>query len=151
MKPLRWTWNGETHDYMRMRKAEQMEKSLRNPNESWMLEKLSGTGLNWSRNATWGYRLFDFWCNEIGVAVEVDGPEHNPEYDDYRDTYNFRRSGVVVLRVRNRNEKDAAKALRFIDISETWLDRRATLGIPTKSTSFFRASLTSTRALTPVV
>ena len=48
-----------------------------NPNENWMLKKLrEQTPYKWSRQVLWGYRIFDFWCDKLGFAVEVDGPEH---------------------------------------------------------------------------
>ncbi len=59
--------------------------------------------------------------------MEVDGPEHRASYDNYRDGYNFYRSAIVVLRVRNFNEDDAAGALREIELSASWKDRRAAM------------------------
>ncbi len=56
-------------------------------------------------------RIFDFFCSELGVVVEVDGPEHNEDWDTFRDEGTFRSSSIVVLRVRNRNEEDAAEAV----------------------------------------
>lgn len=93
---------------------------------------LKTTGRKWTSSATWGYRIFDWWCHELGIAVEVDGPEHNKDYDAYRDEYNFRRSGIIVLRVRNRNEDDALRALSQIAVSDSWTDRRIKMGIDSK-------------------
>jgi hypothetical protein len=73
--------------------------------------------------------LFDFWCATIGVAIEVDGPEHDAKRDAYRDEYNLRRSGIVVLRVHNRNEQDAADAIASIATADTWKERRERFGI----------------------
>lgn len=92
-----------------------------------MESKLSLTGRKWTRQAMWGYRLFDFWCHELGIAVEVDGPEHNQEYDVARDRYNYFRSGILVLRVRNFNEADADKAIKAIESSEAWKTRKEKL------------------------
>jgi hypothetical protein len=61
--------------------------------------------------------------------VEIDGPTHDPEYDAYRDEYNFRRSGIVVLRVRNRNEHDMSRAIVTIASLGLWSKRRKELGI----------------------
>lgn len=129
MKPLRWQTNHEQAEYMRQRKAENVLRTKDNPNELWMAEKLKSTGFRFNRQATWGYRIFDFWCAVLGVAVEVDGLEHDAAYDHYRDEYNFRRSGLVVLRVRNRNETDAARALQLIAKAGTWKERRHILGL----------------------
>jgi very-short-patch-repair endonuclease len=129
MKPLRWATNAEQAAYMRQRKAENLARALVNSNENWLLEKLQRTGFKWTRQATWGYRIFDFWCHELGIAIESDGPEHNQDYDAHRDEYNMRRSGILVLRVRNRNELDAAAAIVAVAQAETWKERRAKLGL----------------------
>ncbi len=134
MNKLKWPTNKETDAYMAMRKQQNLEACAINGNENWMRDHLNTTGLKWSRQARWGYRLFDFWCAEIGTAVEVDGHEHSANVDAYRDEYNFRRSGVVVLRVRNRNEADAAMVLRAISKIGPWKDRRERMGLEDKST-----------------
>lgn len=89
-----------------------------------MAKKLSETRYKWTRQAMWGYRLFDFWNHELGIAVEVDGPEHDAEYDNYRDRYNYYRSALLVLRVKNFDEAEAARALGIIDCAETWAKRK---------------------------
>lgn len=134
MKPLRWPTNSEQHAYMLQRQAENLVYCKVNRNERWMMEILDRTGVKWTRQTRWGYRIFDFWSPVLGVAVEVDGLEHDPAYDAHRDEYNFRRSAVVVLRVRNRNEEDAEFVLRMISKLGPWKDRRIELGIdgPTK-------------------
>lgn len=129
MKPLRWPTEREEAAYMRMRKEENIARSKDNPNELWMASRLVLVGHQWSRQATWGYRIYDFWCHELGVAVEVDGPEHDYEYDHHRDEYNFRRSGIVVLHVRNLNEQDVLHALIRISKLNTWEQRRHQLGL----------------------
>jgi hypothetical protein len=74
------------------------------------------------------------------MAVEVDGLEHRPDYDQYRDEYIFRRSGIVVIRVRNRNEEDASRALSLIARSVGWQERKVDLGITSKREAKFLAS-----------
>lgn len=133
MKQLRWPVNAEQAAYMRMRQEQNQQRSNHNPNENWFAAKLDATGRAWTRGAVWGYRVFDFWCHELGVAIEVDGPEHRPDYDAYRDEYNLRRSGIVVLRVRNRNEEDAARAIEAIGNATTWSARREALGLHARS------------------
>jgi len=129
MKQLRWTTNKEQADYMRGRVAENVARSAKNPNEQWAAERLSVTPYKWKPQAQWGYRIFDFWCEFLGVAIEIDGPDHDPDYDSYRDEYNFRRSGVVVLRVRNKNEKDMDSAIATLDRIEAWTTRRFNMGL----------------------
>ena len=129
MKPLRWCTKSEDHKYMQMRQQQNLERCLVNANENWMADKLQATGFKWRRQAQWGMRLYDFWCAHLGVAVEVDGPEHDQEYDRYRDEYNLRRSGIIVLRVRNMNEADADSALAAIAAASPWKDRRDVMGL----------------------
>jgi very-short-patch-repair endonuclease len=134
MKPLRWPTDAEKAAYMRSRQSQNIHRALTNANENWLAGKLESSGYKWTRQAIWGYRVFDFWCHELGVAVESDGPEHKESYDAWRDDYNLRRSGVLVLRVRNRNEEDAEVAIAIIAAAETWGQRREGLRLnaPTK-------------------
>lgn len=129
MKILKWPSFSEQAKYMNKRKWENHSRSLVNKSENWMAEKLATTGKKWTRSARWGYRVFDFWCHELGIAVEVDGPEHIKAIDNYRDAYNLHRSGIKVLRVRNLNEDDALKVLLAIADSDTWKERRKRLGL----------------------
>lgn len=121
---MRWPKNKEEHAYMKMMQAKNKKSSRRSKAESWMKDKLASTGKKWSRQAQWGYRLFDFWNHELGIAVEVDGPEHDKEYDAFRDRHNLKRSGILVLRVRNFNEKDAEVAITTINEASSWKERR---------------------------
>jgi very-short-patch-repair endonuclease len=133
MTPLPWPTKAEEHAHMRKRKAQNTAKALKNTNENWFADKLKDSTKKWSRQAVWGCRIFDFWCHELGVAIEIDGPEHNKKKDAYRDEYNYRRSGIIVLRVRNKNEEDAAQALEEVSKSLPWKDRRKDLGLNAKT------------------
>lgn len=129
MKQLRWPVTSEDASYLAEIQRKNQTKCKFNSNENWAESYLTSTGYKWSRQALWGYRLYDFWSHELGCAVEIDGPEHDKDYDSYRDEYNFRRSGIVVLRVRNLNEMDMENALRLIKLVGSWKDRRAALNI----------------------
>jgi very-short-patch-repair endonuclease len=129
MKPLRWPTNKEQHDYMRMRAVQNLERALVNKNENWMACKLQGSGFKWKRQAQWGNRIFDFWCSSLGIAIEIDGPEHDHIYDAYRDEYNLRRSGILVLRVRNLSEEDASICMATVASSCSWRERKEGLNI----------------------
>lgn len=126
---MKWPTDADQHAYMKMRQNQNKQICTTNRNENWMFEILKRTGLKWSRQAQWGYRLFDFWNAAKGIAVEVDGPEHDPEYDCIRDAFNYKKSGIVVLRVRNGNDEDAAKTVVAIHSSGTWNERRVSLGL----------------------
>ena len=119
---MRWVTNKQESEYMRLRQTQNRAKY--SAAENWMWGKLCKTGERWTRQAMHGYRLFDFWCHRLGIAVEVDGPEHNPEYDLYRDKYAWCRSAIVVRRVRNYNEGDAADTIFAIQSALPWAARK---------------------------
>ena len=127
---MKWPTRKEHHKYMRARQSQNMSRALTNANENWMRDILEKTGHKWTRQAQWGFRLFDFWNHSLGIAVEVDGLEHNKSYDSSRDEYNYQTSGIVVLRVGNLNRDDADKAVAYITSSCTWNERRSELGLP---------------------
>lgn len=125
---MRWASTREQHAYMKQRKMENLERCKLSAAERWMNKKLKETEYKWTRQAQWGYRLFDFWNHKLGIAIEVDGPEHRHDYDLYRDNHNYSNSGIVVLRVKNFNEDEAAKVIEKISTSETWNERRLKMG-----------------------
>lgn len=127
MKKLKWITKKEDTDRMKRFKVKNLNREI--SAENWMKDKLSQTDLKWTRQAIWGFRIFDFWNHEKGIAVEVDGPTHNEKYDEYRDRYNYLRSGIIILRVRNFNEQDAQQALNKIKSQTSWVERRKQMGI----------------------
>lgn len=131
MRALNWNTNQEQAEEMRQRQQFLKSICLRNKAENWMSGILERTELKWTRQAVWGRRVFDFWNGEKGIAVEVDGPHHEQQrhYDLYRDEYNFRRSGIIVLRVANFDEVAASDALQIIFAETIHKDRKARIGI----------------------
>ena len=100
----------EQHAWLKKKQEEHRAKGMTRA-ECWMYKKLvTRTGWNWTFQAIWGWRLFDFWCRDIGVAVEVDGPEHDTEWDSVRDRSNFKKSAIIVLRVPNFDEAAAERS-----------------------------------------
>lgn len=94
-----------------MREMQALNKARYVPAEEWAWKRIRKTGGKWERQAIWSCRIFDFFSIKRGIAVEIDGDTHNPTYDAIRDEYNFFRSGIVVLRVRNFNEADLDAAI----------------------------------------
>lgn len=133
---MRWPTTKDESDYLRVRQEQNKGRAETNPNENWANAHLESLGIKWTRQALWGYRIFDFWSAEFGIAVEIDGLEHNKDYDASRDTYNYDVSGVVVLRVRNMNTEDIAAALYQISHSCKWWQRRESLGLRCKQNPF---------------
>lgn len=124
-----WPTNAEQHAHMRMRQNQNKATSARSKAEQWMADKLKFTGFKWTRQAQSGFRLFDFWCHVLGVAVEVDGPEHDVQRDHERDVFVAKQRAIVVIRVRNFNEEDAALCLQAIALTECWNSRRVAAGL----------------------
>jgi very-short-patch-repair endonuclease len=129
---MRWTNNKEQHEYINYRRAQNLVRH--SAAEQWAWPHIAKTGGRWERQAVWGLRIFDFFSIKRGIAVEIDGPEHNKEYDAARDKYNYYRSGILVLRVRNFNDADLKAAIAEIKKGETRKQRRkrvrVELGLP---------------------
>lgn len=121
---MRHTTNSQQHAYMKARQAQNLARF--SPAEEWAAKRIRKTGGKWTRQAIWGCRIFDFFSIKRGIAVEIDGPEHldKADYDAARDKYNYFRSGILVLRVRNFNEADLDAALCEINRGELRKDRR---------------------------
>ena len=123
--------NTSGHNHMKLRNKQ--NKKLTKA-ELWAKNQLDQKAkVKFNTQVIWGYRIFDFWSHELGIAVEIDGSEHDKVYDKKRDNYNYLRSGIVVLRVRNYNTDDLNKAIETINNSDLWLERRAKLDILTEA------------------
>lgn len=127
MKPITKKRTPGRTEQLRQYKAENFARSLKNPNENWLAALLAETAWQFNRQCLMGDRIFDFWSKELGVAIESDGKGHDPEWDYQRDEWNFRRSAIVVLRVRNRNLADASKAIALLPRLGTFSERRGFL------------------------
>lgn len=115
--------------HMKMRQIQNRKICKYNKAENWMFNKLKTTEMNWTRQAVWGWRVFDFWNKELGIAVEVDGIGHNPEIDKINDAKNWNVSRIRVIRVSNFSESEADLAIETILSSDTWNDRRIASGM----------------------
>jgi very-short-patch-repair endonuclease len=126
---MRWTTNKGQHEYMRRREQQNLGLSLRNQNENQAAAIIATESrLRWQRQKPWGCRLFDFWCGHKGVAIEIDGPEHNDGYDSARDRYNSLRSCIVVFRVPNGDLSALRSALQQVHAMPSWKERRQAAG-----------------------
>lgn len=123
VKSMRWIVRSDQAKYMRERQKQNKKKIVKA--EIWAKQKLETTEYKWSSQAIWGCRLFDFWCAELGIAVEIDGMTHDKVYDAVRDEYNYFRSGIIVIRVGNYDETAMQQALETIAKAETWQARKA--------------------------
>jgi very-short-patch-repair endonuclease len=131
-KKMKFVTDRDKHEYMEQNREKCLLSAIQNPNENWFANILKNNKIKHKRQSIWGYRIYDFWIHKLGCAIEIDGADHDERYDRYRDIYNYLRSGIVVLRVRNRNEQDAADAVAFIRTLDTWKERRHWLRIEGK-------------------
>ncbi len=122
-----WPTTQRAHSHMEVRQRQ--NRGRRVTAEDWMAMHLRRTPYRWTRQAQWGFRLFDFWCRDIGVAVEVDGPNHDAVRDAESDAKMMSRSGILVLRVRNWNIGDLSLALETLQVAMPWNARRRALGL----------------------
>lgn len=127
---MRWTTNHLQASYMRHRRQQNIELSLRNQNENTAFSIIKKhSNLKWERQKAWGCRLFDFWCGHMGVAIELDGPEHDPEYDAVRDRHNELRSAIAVFRIKNGDWGRLIEAVQEIHAMPCWKERRSIAGL----------------------
>ena len=121
--------NHREASHMKMRQVQNIEQSRYSRAEAWAADKLDSTGLKWTRQSIRGWRVFDFWNHRLGIAVEIDGKEHDPIKDARNDANNWKVSRIVVIRVKNFDEDDMDKALKEIAESKTWNERREEAGM----------------------
>jgi very-short-patch-repair endonuclease len=139
---MRWNTTKDQHDYMKVRQQQNEAKIGSIPAEERAWKMLQSSSLKWRRQAMWGCRLFDFWCAEKGAAIEIDGPNHDPETDAVRDRYNWLRSGIAVLRVRNFDCAGLRKAVAQVVDLAPWNARRTELGLDAPGKRARRKNLT---------
>lgn len=107
---------------LRRRQERERIKYANDRDENRVLYALNSTGYSWNRKIIWGHRLYDFWCADLGVVVQIDRPDQNDADEAYWDEYVYRRSGIIVLRVDNGRDLD--NALAVIARAEPWSQRR---------------------------
>lgn len=123
-----WPTTREEISRMKKYQIDNLKTSKTNRAENWFAEKLKTSGLKFKRQARWGFRIFDFWNHNLGVAIEIDGSNHQVFIDSLKDKDVWERSGIVVYRVRNFNEEDAELVLGRLKEHSTWSDRRISVG-----------------------
>lgn len=119
-----WPVNKELQAHMAMRKKQHIDKGMTKAEKWFFTEIAVFTPYKWTTQARWGFRLFDFWCHYLGCAVEIDGIEHDPVKDKERDSKEWDRSRIVILRIRKFNVHDSRIFLENIKQISPWNDRR---------------------------
>lgn len=123
--------NKEQSDRMKEMQAQQRAK--RNKSEDWADEIIKTYGLKYTRQAIWQARLFDFWFGGKGIALEIDGQSHTlfkqKLKDSITDNHFYMISGIIVLRVKEYDERALRQAMAKVCLSEGWKERRIAMGI----------------------
>jgi hypothetical protein len=121
-------WPTNHDDHVRMKHRQVKSRANTDPADVWMQRFLiRQTGVKWTPRAQWGYRLFDFWCHRLGVAVELATDDADADQESDRAAYD--RSAILVVRVRGFNADDAAHAVDIIKQATSWNERRAKCGM----------------------
>lgn len=75
--------------------------ATRNENEQRIQTWLQSTNYHWEAQFPYQNRVFDFFCTELSVAIEVDGAKDYLQ-EVAKDNHAFLTHGIVVLRVNNK-------------------------------------------------
>jgi very-short-patch-repair endonuclease len=85
-----------------IKRAQQLRKTMSKPERLlWWAVRRQQTGHRFRRQHPAGPYVLDFYCDSIGLCVEVDGDQHDfcTRHDRFRDEW-LARHGIVTLRVR---------------------------------------------------
>lgn len=129
-------WPKTENDFIFMSNMKKKNKEARwIPAEQrflWKLDKLKKDyWIKFTRQAVFWTRIFDFWCHDLWIAIEIDWNSHNTrkEYDNIMDKFH-NHCWILVYRVRNFNEWDAYEAIENVKKAEKWIVRRYKLWLP---------------------
>lgn len=88
----------------------------------WSHLKDSQLGKKFRRQHSVGNRVIDFYCPELGLAIELDGATHDnlesQSYDAKRDDF-LHKLGIRVLRIQNKDVLNDIESL--IEEIQKWL------------------------------
>lgn len=114
---------------------DERQKNLRTVCKSSNAERIAhdiivaSTCMGVTRQARWGNRFYDFWIHEKFCAVEIDGLEHRSSFDEMRDRYNYIRSGILVFRAKNFDERRVYDIMKMVNAARPLSYRKELLGI----------------------
>ena len=109
--------------WFRSTKRKLQRQSAVNQNENQVRDALRCAGIKFSRNSQFARRFVDFYIHLLGACIEVDGPEHNKEYDELRDIWLFKQ-GILVFRMKNGDSKRLDDIISQIKRCSSAADRR---------------------------
>lgn len=132
-KPLTHAHTVDEYAVLKNRQSELLTASFKNWNENWFEQEIikywSNKRFHFNRQYLFGKRIFDFFNEHTGCAIEIDGPEHDIKYDRYRDVSVYIYEAIVVYRIRNGNKQDLKEAIQCIMGLDSWDQRKRRLNI----------------------
>ncbi len=92
--------------------------------ELWAKDRLRKAKINVSFQKVFDRSIFDFFCFEKGIAIEIDGSSHDPVKDELRDNHHFEMHTIKTLRIPNFDDERMNEIINLIRLSDTWDDRK---------------------------
>lgn len=123
----------EEKSIMRLYKKSQEIKCQNNRAENWFyywyLKRLEKKRwIRFVRQAVRWWRIFDFWCDKLWVAIEVDWKYHEEDWKKKKDENNDRHalevSQVLVIRIKDFDSYWAREAIKKVKSLDPWWIRR---------------------------
>lgn len=96
-------WSKKSKTFLKKAAKRQQRLTLLNPAENWFDKNIcKDFHFQFTRQKIFGYRIFDFWCESLRVAVEIDGKRFHKdtEFDQQRDDVYQKRFKVSIFRVK---------------------------------------------------
>lgn len=125
---LEWPMTKTEAAEIKQQKTMALAGALQHPAHQWMAQKLRLSGLRMNPQAAWGWRLFDFWCAEKGVAIDLIEPGDATDYTDV-DLKELFRSGILIRRLRHFDNNEADYLIQMTKEEPFWNARRAQMGL----------------------
>lgn len=138
-RPTEKEQQAKLREYQKINK----QKTRHNVSEWWMKGFLNDlekeTRIRFKEQCLRWNRIFDFWCANLWIAVEVDWWYHNEqrkkENDEKYDRYYYLRSGILVIRVRPFHTWDIYECIQRIKKEKPRSVRRRDMWISNKGKS----------------
>jgi very-short-patch-repair endonuclease len=97
------------------------------PSEALLWQRLKGKqlcGFDFHRQKPLGYYIVDFFCNELMLAIEIDGSVHNDDYNKIKDAQRQDQLEDLGIRFLRFSAKDIMNDVECVlKVIEEWIER----------------------------